>query len=296
MKKPVAALTMVGDDYFFLRKWIKYYGDLLGADALYVANHGGDPIVTEIALDAGCSVISVPGHFDDKFDMMRWRFLTEVTNGLRQYYEYVICGDVDELIVPDPDLKMDLVDFLGRRKRNLVITPLGLEIVHRPGEETAPITDTVIGPRRYCRFSTYFCKPSIIGVPIRIARGGHYTDHDELKVFRKFYLFHLKWADRDLFLDVAERRMAVAEKAAKASGARDGDSSMLSAVWHRSMDEHKAKFDEMAEMPLADGFDFTPQAERMHESWGEREGGLYGFRKEVGQELYHIPDRFIGIL
>ena len=36
MMKRIAALTMVRNDDFFLRKWVEYYGSELGKENLYI--------------------------------------------------------------------------------------------------------------------------------------------------------------------------------------------------------------------------------------------------------------------
>lgn len=48
-KAPVAALTMVRGEDFFLKRWLAYYRQFLPDEHIYVLNHGGDPEVAEIA-------------------------------------------------------------------------------------------------------------------------------------------------------------------------------------------------------------------------------------------------------
>ena len=40
-RAPMMAMTMVGGDHFFLRRWVEYYGRQLGRENCYVLSHGG---------------------------------------------------------------------------------------------------------------------------------------------------------------------------------------------------------------------------------------------------------------
>lgn len=281
---------MVRDDYFYLRKWVAYYGGLFGVDTLHVLNHGNDPVVNEIA--EGCSVIALPGEFDDNFDAQRWRFLTHMTNALGQYYDYVIVGDVDEFLVVDPDTGLSLPEFIAKRRGNLVLTPVGLEVIHRADVEQDTIDDAILGPRQHVRFSTYFCKPCIVGKDAQLARGGHYADFKELKAFRNLYLFHMKYADKPLFMETAARRNALAHGAMDVSG-EQGD---LSKHWYFGLEEHEARLTELANLPIRDGFNFMPKLKNMDKTWEPRNETLWHFKKEVGRELFVVPDRFHGLI
>jgi hypothetical protein len=288
MKQPAAVVTMVKDDYVFLRKWVAYYGGCFGRKALHVVNHGGDPEVDRIA--DGCNVIHIPGDFDGSFDAKRWRFLSNLTNALRSYYEFVICGDVDEYLVVDPQTGLTLPEFLRKRNGRMVLTPIGIEVVHRAGEEPEDIEPTILGARRFGRYSSLYCKPCATSTAIRFSRGGHYSDHAELKVFRNLYLFHMKYCDRPLTVETKRRRAALAESTLDAAGNK---TSKLSDRW---FGEDAGELDTLAALPVRADFDLAPRVAEMEQSWGPREGGFFHFRKLVGNELYTIPDRFAGIV
>ena len=99
MQTVAAAVTMVRDDAFFLSAWLRHYGGLLGRENCYIVNHGRGDVVAELA--AGANVIGIPGDPHANFDMKRWRLLNNLVQGLRCYYDHVIVGDVDELVVVD---------------------------------------------------------------------------------------------------------------------------------------------------------------------------------------------------
>ena len=96
----VAVVTMVRDDAFFLKAWLRHYGEVVGRENCYVVNHGRGAEVAELA--QGCNVIGLPGDPHKNFDVERWSLLNNLFGGLRRYYRHVIVGDVDELVVVDP--------------------------------------------------------------------------------------------------------------------------------------------------------------------------------------------------
>ena len=93
----VAAVTMVREDIFFLKAWLRHYADQFGRENCYIIHHGRGEEVADLA--AGCNVIGLPGDPHKNFDMKRWRLLNGIVEGLRAYYKYVVVGDVDELVV-----------------------------------------------------------------------------------------------------------------------------------------------------------------------------------------------------
>ena len=73
MQTTVAALTMLRDDLFFLKAWLRHDGELLGRKNCYIVNHGrGEAVVREAE---GCNIIGIPGEHHKNFDMKRWRLL-----------------------------------------------------------------------------------------------------------------------------------------------------------------------------------------------------------------------------
>ena len=49
----VAAVTMVRDDLFFLKAWLRHYGEAFGRENCYIINHGRGAEVSELA--QGCN-------------------------------------------------------------------------------------------------------------------------------------------------------------------------------------------------------------------------------------------------
>ncbi|TNF18874.1 MAG: hypothetical protein EP318_17190 [Rhodobacteraceae bacterium] len=290
MQTTAAALTMVRDDAFFLKAWLRHYGGALGLENCYVVNHGRGAEVA--ALAAGANVIGIPGDPHANFDMKRWRMLNNLVQGLRCYYDHVIVGDVDELVVVDPEAGATLLEFLRDQPTRRVLTPVGLEVLHRVEEEPEAIEDAVLGPRRHVRVAPHYSKPCVISKGVKIARGGHFTQADKLVTPEGLLLFHLKFCDFGAYVDVMNRRNAVTE-------AVGGDVKTASIGRHwfaEARGEDRAVFEAFGRREVVP-FDLTGVRRGMHRSWKARgETGFWQFDRGEDDRIMVLPERFSGLL
>ncbi|WP_319823598.1 glycosyltransferase family 2 protein [Thalassovita sp.] len=286
MQSTVAVVTMVRDDLFFLKIWLDYYGRQFGRENLYIVNHGRGDDVARLA--QGCNVIGIPGDPHKNFDMKRWRLLNNLVMGLRSYYAQVIVGDVDELVIMDPDDGRSLLHFLQEARVGRVLTPLGLEVIHRIDQEDQPITDTVLGPRRHVRLAPHYSKPCVISVGTKIARGGHFTQFDKLFTPDNLYLLHLKFCDFGQYVAAMDRRNAVAQ------GLGDIKDVGIGRHWFtEARGEDRALFNAFTDLEMLDGFDMRPYRKKMQRSFGPRgDTGYFHFdRPDYGLQFV-LPERF----
>ncbi len=286
----LAAITMVRDDAFFLRAWLRHYGSALGRENCYVINHGRGDTVQRLA--EGCNIIGLPGDPHKKFDIKRWGLLNNLMSGLRRYYKHVIVGDVDELVVVDPATGLSLKDWAEDAPGSRVYTPLGLEVVHRIDLETAPASDQILGPRRHVRIAPHYSKPCIISTATKISRGGHYTQYDTLHSPEELYLMHLKWCDFDTYVEAMNRRNAITEEIG--AGVRD---TAIGKHWFaEARGEDRADFDAFAKLRMEDGFDLGWVRKRMARSFKPRgDTGYFEFRRPEYEQQYVLPERFFGL-
>ncbi|MGL4311540.1 MAG: glycosyltransferase family 2 protein [Paracoccaceae bacterium] len=292
-----ACVTMVRDDPFFLRKWVDYYGDLFGRENLYVVSHGRGEDISRIA--AGCNIIGIPGDPLPNFDAARWRLLNSVVNGLRNYFRHVIVGDVDELVVVDPASGETLLQRLARMPRGPVVTPFGLELVHRRTDEPSPVMKNgdeerptmLLGPRSHVRIASLYTKPCVVSAPARLSRGGHYSDSNLLVVPGDLYLFHLKYCDFALYARTMEKRNAVAA----ATGVSNPAEAMIGREWFAAHRKDEKHFREFETLPVTADFDFSPVRAAMQASWGPRNEEYYHFARQPVTSLYRLPERFFGL-
>lgn len=291
MQSDVAAVTMVRDDAFFLKAWLRHYGGLLGRENCTVINHGRGAEVARLA--EGCNVIGIPGDPHPNFDMKRWRLLNNVVQGLRCYYTHVIVGDVDELVVVDPDDGRDLLTYLRGTRAKRFLTPLGLEVIHRTDRETQPITDRILGPRRHVRLAPHYSKPCIVSHGAKIARGGHFTQYDKLHTPDALYLLHLKFCDFDTYVETMNARNRVTKEV----GASVQEASIGRHWFAEARGEDRAVFDGFQAQEAREDFDLGWVRKRMHRSWAARgDTGYWAFKRPDYEEQYLLPDRFTGLV
>ncbi len=284
------ALTMVRDDTFFLDAWLRHYGALFGRENCYVINHGRGADVAEMA--QGANVIGIPGDPHPNFDMKRWRMLNNFVQGLRPYYDHVIVGDVDELVVLDPKSGFSLIEWLAGTKPRRVLTPVGLEVIHRPAIETLPPRPTILGPRMHVRPAPHYSKPCIVSTGTKIARGGHFTQEKRLIVPEDLYLFHLKFCDADQYSAAMDRRNAMTGDLGV--GFKEA---AVGRHWFAQMrGQDAAVFEGFEALPLVDGFDLDWLRDEMHATWRARgDTGFWHFDRPDHAVQYRLPDRFAGL-
>ena len=285
------ALTMVRDDAFFLKAWLRHYGGIFGRENCYVVNHGrGDEVAT---LAEGCNVIGIPGEAHRKFDQKRWRMLNNFVMGLRCYYDHVVVGDVDELVVLDPEAGTDLKSWLATVPPNRVMTPLGLEVIHRIDVESDEIGDAILGPRRHVRPAPHYSKPCIVSTGTKIARGGHFTQYPKLHTPDHLYLLHLKFCDFDAYGEAMNRRNAVSAEV----GADIRDAGIGRHWFAEARGEDRALFEGFAALKLQPEFEPGPLRRRMHRSWQARgDTGYWEFDRSDYDTQYLLPERFSGVV
>lgn len=286
---------MVKDDAFFLERWVRHYAAQLGGrEHLYVVTDGPEPELRAIA--EGCSVILSP--FDpsgEHFEKRRWAMLQKLTEALSIKYDCVITGDVDELVVVDPDTGCaTLPDYLGGLKNPPPsLAPFGVNMIHLPSREPDPIGDTVLGPRRHFETSALYTKPCVIFRPDEapLRSGGHATAWVPWNIDPNMVLFHLKRVDLHQTLLTAEQRLCRIREREQSGSGNHG-----SRGWNGGADQAKLYFENVEKgingplrMPASFRFPkILAQYRKHYAEYGHWPGG-------PGRGPMIIPDRFIGL-
>ena len=290
MQSKVAAVTMVRGDAFFLEKWLRHYGGELGRENCYVVSHGRGDDVAEMA--EGCNIIGIPGEPHPNFDMKRWRLLNNIVQGLRSYYDHVIVGDVDELVVVDPATGKGLFEWVSEQPIRKVLTPVGLEVIHRIDVEDEAVEDVVLGPRRFVRHAPHYSKPCVVSAGTKIARGGHFTQYGKLIAPPELYLFHLKFCDFAQYTAAMDRRNAATAEI----GVGIKEASVGRHWFAEARGEDRALFDSFARLDLTE-FDFSGARAKMAETFKPRgDTGFYQFDRDEDDLIYEMPERFFGVI
>jgi hypothetical protein len=289
-KGHVGVLTMVYKDYFFLRKWYDYYKTQFGAEHLYIISHGNDPEHHRIAPDA--NIIPVPRDPTlTQLERRRWGSLSHISSGLLSYYNWIICTDVDEIVVYDPGKAANLssyFDMLGASEKIFrSYCPLGLEIIHNPALEPGDIAEdrNILSQRRIFRINANYSKPCLLRYEGRFTVGGHANTHLPRVMADDLYLIHLRFFDyAHSYERLKSRRdmrqtMNNAEETDPLSGAWANDIASLEDLSSRVPEKETIDFPEFRQK-MVDGMKL------LHNDTVAFWGG--GRTKEV----YRLPERF----
>jgi hypothetical protein len=199
--KPLAAVTMVYQDYAMLERWYDYYARQIGPENLFVFSHGNDPRHRQIAAEA--NVLNAPRDTSmSKFDRRRWRMLSHFASGMLNFYNWAIVSDVDEIVLVDPKSAGSLVALLERKYADaqsapVSISPFALNLVHVPEQEPEPLERErpILSRRRYYAPSRVYSKPCLVRAPVTFGPGGHRNNLGRRYLSSDLYLLHLKFHD-----------------------------------------------------------------------------------------------------
>ena len=198
--KHIAALTMVRNDDFFLRKWVEYYGCELGRENLYIYYDGEDQCIGDFCQGTNAYVHPKIGSQVVAAEKDRLRFLSEQASELfAKGYELVIGVDADEYIVVDPKLGVGLREYLSRQDIDVSLSPLGLDFGQKLGEEgDLSFDERFLNQRHYAQIGTRYTKPSIIAQPCRWGSGFHRVKGHNFHIAKDLYLLHFGYADKKI--------------------------------------------------------------------------------------------------
>ncbi|HET6151362.1 MAG TPA: glycosyltransferase family 2 protein [Marmoricola sp.] len=288
----VAVITMVRDEAVLLPLWLGYYGAQVGIENLYV--------VDDNSVDGGtegleCTVLRVPEVRGGRFESTRMRLLGGLADALLALYDAVLFVDADEFVVADP-LRFDgLPAFVAEHRGASAVGVLGLNLIHHLGaEEPLDLSRPVLEQRRLAKFVPVMCKPSLnlSGARWVAASHGIRAPYD---VSAHLWMFHLKFADRDLLEGAASRRREMVE--------RDGRSSKTS--WGKTGAEMVGLLEEIGaqvdQAPSIAEF-VAPSEQALADLVVGEEKGVYRSPKggQVDamrrQPLVRVPERFAHLL
>ncbi|MGB0966709.1 MAG: alpha/beta hydrolase [Halocynthiibacter sp.] len=288
-KATMGAMTMVGGDHFFLKRWVDYYGAQLGREHLYVLSHGGDPEHKKIA--EGCNIIYLP-HDPTRycFNQRRWQMLSHITSAFTRYYNWFLTGDVDEIVAVDPAVHSSLPEYISRFEKSdapRVITPFAIEMVHNPTLETRPLSESenILKHRRLFRMNANYAKPCISRDNVTFAPGGHFANHNKLFLDPHLYLFHLRFIDHDM---TAERLATRRAQRTIQSGALD-ESERATTGWDTAWDTYMSL---SREQPLMETIEFAEFRQEMVDGWRSKKKVFWAPGGARPKGIYRLPKRF----
>lgn len=212
--KKIAALTMLRNDWFYLRKWIEYYGRELGRENLYIYFDGEDQQIPDFCEGTNAFIHKKIGHMVVEAEKGRLAFLSEKAAELfAKGYELVIGADADEYIVADPNTGMGLGEYLSSLPIKSSVSPLGLDVGQNLNEEKEDIDPSApfLSQRHYAQIGSRYTKPSVIAKPSRWGAGFHRIKGENFHVAKNLYMFHTGYFDSSM----VNARLADKERAAR---------------------------------------------------------------------------------
>ncbi|MBA3911015.1 MAG: hypothetical protein C0524_14360 [Rhodobacter sp.] len=292
-KMPAGAMTMVYKDYYFLQRWVDYYGRQFGREHLYILSHGGDPEHDRIC--EGANVIRVPRDPTMwRMERRRWGINSQFSAGMLRYYNWLIVGDVDEVVIVDPAVAPDLVTYLARydnaRTAPRSLCPFGIELIHNPEVEPEPLSDDapILSRRRVFRANANYAKPCVLSRETGFTVGGHANSHQPRVLDPHLYLIHLRFFDHVTVTERLEGR-----KEMRKTMAGDRDPQDTGKAWGNDLET----FLKLSQgKPVREDADLPEFRKRMIEEHQHlHDGKITFFGGGRTKELYRLPERFADV-
>jgi hypothetical protein len=217
------------------------------------------------------------------------------TSGFTRYYNWVLTGDVDEIVAPDPAVADNLVEYVSRfdpDARPPVISPLAIEMVHNPSLEPETITPdrNILDVRRIFRLNANYNKPCITRNKIVFAPGGHFANERRKFLDPDLYLFHLRFIDYDM----TEERLSLRRAQRKQQSGALSETKRKVTGWDNAWETYKKL---SALEPVAETVDFPQLREKLNAGWRRKDekSPFYTFGGGRSKEVYRLPERFAAV-
>lgn len=215
----IAAVTHVRNDDFFLDLWLRHYGAMIGRENCFVILDGDD-WTPGIDLQ-GANIIVLPRpnanmnrvRIDRRMQRQQIELLARLFE--ERGYDYVLKGDCDEYVIPDPALGITIHEAVHEADPVGAVYSSGINVIHDTAREPAldPARD-VMAQRHLAVLSQSYCKVNLISRAgyekgIRTNPGGHRTAAPlPVHASQSYYMIHLGWCDIPMWQERAENRIA----------------------------------------------------------------------------------------
>ena len=207
--KKIAAITMARNDEFFLPRWIKYYGDEIGTENLYIYLDGTDQ---KIPKNAGAAHIKKLPHTDmprAAGDKYRIGLMNDLARELLKSYDIVIGCDCDEFLIVDTNTNKTLAEYLSDIQIKNTVSGLGLDVGQNMNcESTLDASAPILPQREYALLSTRYTKPVVKNAPVDWGSGFHSISGHNFHIDKNLYLLHFGAVDMQMLEQKAAARGA----------------------------------------------------------------------------------------
>ncbi len=207
MMKKIAAITMARNDNFFLSRWIEYYGGQFGKENLYILLDGMDQDIPENAENANVTRLEHVDMSRAAGDKYRIGKLSNLAAELLKKYDIVVGCDADEFLVVDPDVKMNLAQYLSNKNIKTTVSGLGMDVGQNLNvEKQLDLNRPFLDQRSFALLSTRYTKPVVINRPVRWGSGFHSVNGHNFHIDRYLYLLHFGAVDMNMLVNKAALR------------------------------------------------------------------------------------------
>lgn len=198
--KRIAAITMARNDEFFLSRWIKYYGEQIGTENLYIYLDGLDQTAPSNAGKANIKKLPHKEEAVQRGDKTRILLLSSLANELfKKGYDIVIGCDCDEFLIIDPALNTSLKEYLSTIKNKTSVSGLGLDIGQDlNSEKKLDINKNFLEQRNYALLSTRYTKPVVLMKQATWGSGFHSVKGHNFHIDKNLYLLHFGGVDLNM--------------------------------------------------------------------------------------------------
>ena len=197
--KKIAAISMVRNDNFFVHKWIKYYGAILGLKNLYLVIDGYDQSLPEKHELINIIQKEHTPMKRARGDRYRARLVSGIAQNLFNEYDIVIAHDIDEYLVADPDCGQSLAEYLQKPFSTSSVSALGLDVgQHREKESAIDPSQPFLQQRSFAHVSARYTKAIVATRPITWGSGYHRVKGKNFTIDPNLFLFHFGMVDMEM--------------------------------------------------------------------------------------------------
>ena len=194
--KRICAITMVRNDEFFLRKWVDYYGSLLGRENLYILFDGKDQKAPDFCRGTNTIIHERITGKVIKADKGRIRCISNCAKSMMDRYDLAIGTDVDEFLAVDPALGVSLPEYLDSIRIKATVSGLGVDVAqHLDLESEIDPSRPFLSQRHYGYLTSRYTKATVMSGCQRWGSGFHRVKGRNYHIDPHLFLFHFGCVD-----------------------------------------------------------------------------------------------------
>lgn len=187
---------MVRNDEFFLRKWVSYYGGILGKENLYILFDGKDQKAPDFCQGANILVHERITGKVIKADKGRIRCISSCAQSLMDRYDLALGTDVDEFLAVDPALGVSLPEYLSSLDIKATVSGLGVDVAqHLELETEIDSLRPFLSQRRFGYLTSRYTKATVMAGRQRWGSGFHRVKGRNYHIDPHLFLFHFGCVD-----------------------------------------------------------------------------------------------------